>query len=262
MAQITLGSSLVSKASPGALYRTQREKKSMMNAIPEGKGAIGSIGRNLVEEPLNRPVATGARKVVGVRPTVPMVSDMRAQASGMGMFPGESVAPLAAPLAMGMVQNPINGVNQVSKPSSGKSGKSGKSSVSNSTSGKQSSSFQGKAPVKAAPKKASVSSLGGTNLADISKNRTPDSIGTETPYKGVSSLQEKVASSNINNRVSQLGGFTGAILRSLQNPMKAAKELAERAKKTIVNKEYKDSKGYKNKVNKNVSTNKARGFRS
>ena len=82
----------------GGLYRKLRENRAKLQAIPEGKGAIGTINRNLVEEPIERPVAPGAKKVVGVKPS-------EATGFSRGILPQESAAAgqVAGPSAMGMI---------------------------------------------------------------------------------------------------------------------------------------------------------------
>ena len=89
--------SLQNSPQAGGLYRKKYEQRSKMEAIPEGKGAIGTMTRNLVEEPIERPVAPGAKKVVGVKPTMEPTQDR-------GILPQDMLsADAAGPSAMGMV---------------------------------------------------------------------------------------------------------------------------------------------------------------
>lgn len=91
-------SSLQNSPQAGGLYRKKLEQRSKLEAIPEGKGAIGTMTRNLVEEPIERPVAPGAKKVVGVKPSVVPTEDR-------GILPQNASSPeqVAGPAAMGMI---------------------------------------------------------------------------------------------------------------------------------------------------------------
>lgn len=62
-----LGSSLVAKNSPGSKFRELGEKAMQTPLIP-GKGAIGTLTRESIEEPLERPVPPGSEKVVATKP--------------------------------------------------------------------------------------------------------------------------------------------------------------------------------------------------
>lgn len=70
MAQLNPGSSLLAKSSPGSASRKKDEEKIQKTAIPEGAGSVGTASRELLEQPIERPVAPGSQKVVAVRPGV------------------------------------------------------------------------------------------------------------------------------------------------------------------------------------------------
>lgn len=69
MAQLTPGSSLLAKSSPGSLTRRKEEEKRK-SAIPETEGAVGSLGREFLEMPAERKVAPGSNKVLSIRPSL------------------------------------------------------------------------------------------------------------------------------------------------------------------------------------------------
>ena len=96
MLRSNLGSSLVAKASPGAKLRETQEQKLMTPQIP-GKGAIGSISRAGLEEPLKREVPAGSEKVVGVKPLVESQAGLPADLlAGGAVPPTESAIPEGA----------------------------------------------------------------------------------------------------------------------------------------------------------------------
>lgn len=101
MALRTIGSTLLAKANPGGALRSKEEKLVERPDIPDA-GAVGSVNRQMVEEPLQRQVPEGSVKVVSATPTVEGTTvatpgmnpaqPMAGQGMGTGMFPGESGA--------------------------------------------------------------------------------------------------------------------------------------------------------------------------
>lgn len=69
MALRTIGSTLLARSSPGGALRSKDEALINQPDIPN-TGAIGSVSRQMVEEPLQRQVPEGSAKVVSVTPTV------------------------------------------------------------------------------------------------------------------------------------------------------------------------------------------------
>ena len=69
MAQLNPGSSLLAKSKPGSLSRNKEENK-LAGAIPESEGAIGSASRELAQEPWQKQVAPGSRKIINVKPPI------------------------------------------------------------------------------------------------------------------------------------------------------------------------------------------------
>lgn len=67
--QISLGSSLLAKSNPGGKLRDLAEANAAQPNLP-GKGAIGSVDRAQVEQPLDRQISPGSDKVVSVSPTL------------------------------------------------------------------------------------------------------------------------------------------------------------------------------------------------
>lgn len=69
----SIGSSLLAKASTGSLSRRKEEERITKPNIP-GKGAVGTAGRDLVEETNITPVAPGSEKVIRSAPGVESAS--------------------------------------------------------------------------------------------------------------------------------------------------------------------------------------------
>lgn len=69
MALRTIGSTLQAKANPGGALRSKDESLINRPDIPDS-GAVGSVNRQLVEEPLQRQVPEGSAKVVSSTPAV------------------------------------------------------------------------------------------------------------------------------------------------------------------------------------------------
>lgn len=90
----SLGSSLVAKSSPGGKLRDLGEQAITTPQIP-GKGAIGSISRAGIEEPLKREVPAGSEKIVGALPVVSSQPGLPAD-----VIPSEVMPP--APIPEGM----------------------------------------------------------------------------------------------------------------------------------------------------------------
>ena len=59
-----------SKYSPGAKYRSILEENAKVQALPEGKGEVGTLKRDLIESPMERDVAPGATKQLAIKPPV------------------------------------------------------------------------------------------------------------------------------------------------------------------------------------------------
>lgn len=119
MALRSLGSSLVAKVAPGSPLRETTQGRIEKPNIP-GKGDVGSIQRQAIEEPTLRPIPAGSERIVratptaesvaGVAPTVPDVDLMASMAPGAairpgaegqalfqgGVAPGPEAAPIAA----------------------------------------------------------------------------------------------------------------------------------------------------------------------
>jgi len=87
----SLGSSLVAKSSPGGRLREIGERAITTPQIP-GKGAIGSISRAGLEEPLKREVPAGSEKVVGMQPIVESQAGLPAD-----ILPSEVGMPMPIP---------------------------------------------------------------------------------------------------------------------------------------------------------------------
>lgn len=90
----SIGSSLVAKSSPGGKLRDIAEQAITTPQVP-GKGAIGSISRAGLEEPMKREVPAGSEKVVGVQPIVESQAGLPAD-----VIPSEVMPP--APIPEGM----------------------------------------------------------------------------------------------------------------------------------------------------------------
>lgn len=90
----SLGSSLVAKSSPGGKLREIGERAITTPQIP-GKGAIGTLSRGGIEEPLKREVPAGSEKVVGMQPIVESQAGLPAD-----VIPSEVMPP--APIPEGM----------------------------------------------------------------------------------------------------------------------------------------------------------------
>lgn len=88
----SLGSSLVAKSSPGGKLRELKEQSVTTPQIP-GKGAIGSISRSGIEEPLKRETPAGSEKVVGMQPIIESQAGLPAD-----LIP-EDIAPAPIPEA-------------------------------------------------------------------------------------------------------------------------------------------------------------------
>ena len=87
----SLGSSLVAKSSPGGRLRDLIEQAMTIPQIP-GKGAIGSISRAGIEEPLKREVPAGSEKIVGATPVVQSQAGLPAD-----ILPSEVGMPMPIP---------------------------------------------------------------------------------------------------------------------------------------------------------------------
>lgn len=67
MALRSLGSSLLAKTNPSSALRKSREERIEKPNVP-GKGDVGSLERQFVEEPIERSVPEGSDKVLNISP--------------------------------------------------------------------------------------------------------------------------------------------------------------------------------------------------
>lgn len=96
---IALGSSLISKSSPGGKLRELAEAKAQQ-AAQAGGGEIGTVQRSQIEEPLERPVSPGSQKVVSSTPAIEGIAytpdqvDPLTGGNGIGLDPTVGSQPL------------------------------------------------------------------------------------------------------------------------------------------------------------------------
>lgn len=103
MALRSLGQSLIAKSLPGARYREATEQAIAATSLPD-RGKVGGLDRAQVEEPLERAVSPGSRKIVGAgqpiaegQVNVPLAGqDLINPVNAMSMS-GESFVPPAPP---------------------------------------------------------------------------------------------------------------------------------------------------------------------
>lgn len=180
MALRTVGSTLLAKANPGGALRSKEEKLVERPDIPDA-GAVGSVNRQMVEEPLQRQVPEGSVKVVSATPTVEGTTvatpgmnpaqPMAGQGMGTGMFPGES----GATPSRGAANQPLfaGGVSPEAGPSA--------SLRSNVQPGRTGSTVSGGAlpgaQVATAYKSEEAPSVNVQGERSISEDRTPLSVG-------------------------------------------------------------------------------------
>ena len=212
---------------PGSLFRKQMEQRAMTDALPEGKGGVGTASRNLIEEPLERPVAPGAKKVVGVKPSM--------EEGNIGMLPGD-VQAMSEPGMEGMGMFSAASAGGASKASSG-----GRSSGKGSSSPApiKSSGNGNNVSVKAPALRSSVSNKPTTSNR-VSSNYVAGPSDEVKPGQKLSEQQQRAASGPLNVKESL------SMLAQKKDPINAVKGLIERAKKTILNTKYNDKKGYQN----------------
>ena|SRR3990167_1886198 len=89
MALRSLGSSLIARAGVGSRTRQGEETRIQKPEIP-GKGAVGTLSRKGIEEPLERQVPPGSEKIVSSRPIVESIPGVPAD-----ILPDEGFIPPA-----------------------------------------------------------------------------------------------------------------------------------------------------------------------
>lgn len=216
---------------PGSLFRKQMEQRAMTDALPEGKGGVGTASRNLIEEPLERPVAPGAKKVVGVKPSM--------EEGNIGMLPGD-VQAMSEPGMEGMGMFSAASAGVASKASSGGRGNGRSGGSGNGSPVPVKSSGNGNnVSVKAPALRSSVSNKPTTSNR-VSSNYVAGPSEEVVAGKKLSEQQQRAASGPLNVKESL------SMLAQKKDPINAVKGLIERAKKTILNTKYNDKKGYQN----------------
>lgn len=230
--------SLQNSPSAGGLYRKKIEQRNKMEAIPEGKGAIGTMTRNLVQDPIERPVAPGAKKVVGVRPSIQ---------SDRGILPQNT------PTA-GQVAGPAMGAMGMMMPSRvTPKASSNKAGVSTPSAGAIKGAAVGTpAGISMKPKTVSTGSKAAASLpntgnqTNATKSNTVSGSSIANPYitkepkweaptvKNPSEQQKRAASTKFTPAVA-LQSIQKLISNPVKEAPKAAKGVVERVKETITN---------------------------
>lgn len=240
---------MLTKSAPGSLSRRRLEERTKTEALPEGKGELGSLSRELVEEPIERPVAPGAKKVVGVKPSVEEAG------SGLGFLSAQSQAvpgEVSGPESMGMfAKAPSSGVSRSSNKSSPT--KTAQAKTSNSTSKPTSGAGKyGTAVAVSAPKaqsgasKATLSSyLSGGLIAgpserlagtpeQVQKAREAEAKVKKTESQRPSEQAKRAANTKLDASTAKQSLKTWAS-NPVQETPKAVKGITERAKETVTN---------------------------
>lgn len=263
----------------GGLYRKLKEQRASMEAIPEGKGAIGTMTRNLVEEPIERPVAPGAKKVVGVRPSTQPTENR-------GILPQNSASEgsVAGPSAMGMISPVAASTSRIapratskgpsaSTPSKGNGGSNNvpvsptikpKSTATTANAKGQATYKAGSPNVLGASIEQPLSRFTGggptAGLEDVSLYGTKEQVSAANKAKEKESSAKKNLPSSQAQRAANTKFTPATVASSLRsfasNPVKeapkAAQGIVERVKETITN-AVKGSGTYNQSVNKKVN---------
>lgn len=237
---------MLTKNTTGSLNRKRLEERTKTEALPQGKGELGSLSRELVEEPIDRPVAPGAKKVVGVKPSVEEAG------GGLGFLPAQSQSvpgEVSGPEVMGMfAKAPSSGVSR----SSSKSPSAPKATTSPVASKAGSAGKYGTPVSVSAPKaqsgasKATLSSyLSGGLIAGPGERLagTPEQVeaARKAEKEAKSSESQRPSEQARRAATTKLTPKTAAesVKTLLSNPKqevsKAVKGISERAKETVTN---------------------------
>lgn len=259
---------MLTKNVPGSLSRKKAEERTKTEALPQGKGGLGSLSRELVQEPIDRPVAPGAKKVVGVKPSVEEAG------GGLGFLPAESQSvpgEVSGPESMGMMAKaPSSGVSRssVKSPSAPKATTNAPAKASASV-GKYGTPVSVSAPkAQSGASKATLSSyLSGGLIAGPSERLagTPEQVeaarkAEKSVKKAESQRPSEQAVRAANTKLTPKTA-SESVKKLISNPIqeapKAVKGIAERVKETVTNAK-KGAGTYNRSVNAKESTyNKA-----
>lgn len=240
---------MLTKSAPGSLSRRRLEERTKTEALPEGKGELGSLSRELVEEPIDRPVAPGAKKVVGVKPSVEEAG------SGLGFLPAQSQSvpgEVSGPESMGMfAKAPSSGVSRSSSKAT-QQAKPAQAKVSAAPSSAKPGGKYGTPVSVSAPKaqsgatKATLSSyLSGGLIAGPGERLagTPEQVEAARKAEKEKSSAESQRPSEQENRAATTKGLKPLIqsakvwAKNIKEETPKAKEgIKQRVKETITNK--------------------------
>jgi hypothetical protein len=246
----------------GGLYRKLREQRSKLEAIPEGKGAIGTMTRNLVEEPIERPVAPGAKKVVAVKTGTQMPEERGIMPQSMA-----SAGQVAGPSAMGMISPVAARTSRIAPRAT--SNKGGAATPAVGTGGAVGTpagvSLKPKTVSKGGKAVASAPTVLGSQApmqGQVSGSYTagPGSTTVKIPSKtkAPSASKQIASNTNIKQLVSQSGGVLRSLQKAVSNPTKAVGILANKAVKTVQNVASGNPKAYQSSVTKQAEKAKAK----
>lgn len=187
----SLGSSLVAKSSPGGRLREIGEQAITTPQIP-GKGAIGTISRGGMEEPLKREVPPGSEKVVGMQPIVESQAGLPADVIPSEVMPPAPIPEGANPSVSASVPSGSRGQALFQGGVGGQPSAGGAAAGASKPVTKQVS--QG---VPYVGYKAPVPEVQGAQTS--SQNRNSEMVGTGVPF--ASTLGGKVYAGDTNNPV-------------------------------------------------------------
>lgn len=240
---------MLTKNTTGSLNRKRVEERTKSEALPQGKGGLGSLSRELVQEPIDRPVAPGAKKVVGVKPAIEEAN------GGMGFLPASAQSvpgEVSGPEGMGMfAKAPTSGgaLRSSNKVSGSKSPVSAPAQ-NRSVAGKYGTPVAISAPKaqSGASKQPKMSFISGGPIADLGGGMsgyegTPEQIreyekATKSAKKAESqrpSEQAKRAASTKLNASTIKQSVKTLASNPKAEASKAVKGLVERAKETVTN---------------------------
>ena len=212
-----IGSSLVAKANPASPIRKTEEQKVENPAIP-GKGDVGSLNRQFVEQPFLKPIPEGSARTVSVTPEAAAASQSSPTSplpQGGNVVPGVGNSGQPQPLRSGANSQALfqGGVSTPAAPTA----KGGNVARSASVS---------------APSKGAIGAKTGQITPGAAFTYTPEVVN---PFTGLSpSVQQlggRVSAGEGNNKklVSQvpattaqlLGGAAGKLLTNIGTAIKA-----------------------------------------